>query len=144
MIRDQVSFICVCVHFLSKKISSIKFDSLFHKMNKKKNEPTESADSWSKYRRVRKYQVTKEEWQGRCEGHDRSCNEMELLYNKSVIRDTGNVYGDRDGCLYRLRMSLRVLYLHLPPLLYSKHTWYNSDSLQGSEDSKCPESGKVA
>lgn len=36
------------------------------------------------------------------------------------------------------------MYLRLQPLLYSKHTWYNSDSLQGSEDSKCPESGKVA
>lgn len=44
--------------------------------------------------------------------------------------------------LYHLK-SLRV-YLRLQPLLYSKHTWYNSDSLQGSEDSKCPESGKVA
>lgn len=41
-------------------------------------------------------------------------------------------------------LSRTTMYLRLRPLLYSKHTWYNSDSLQGSEDSKCPESGKVA
>lgn len=36
------------------------------------------------------------------------------------------------------------LYKAIRSILISKHTWYNSDSLQGSKDSKCPESSKVS
>lgn len=78
-------------------------------------------------------------WQtGRwCEGR------YKLQWNGTVIDmrwDTEDVHNDRGKCCLE---PLRVCVYDRSSIL-SKHTWYNSDSLQGSEDSKCPESGKVA
>jgi len=62
-----------------------------------------------------------------------TCGRVMMRDDETCTTSAASLSGDQ----------LRVLCV-LRPLLYSKHTWYNSDSLQGSEDSKCPESGKVA
>lgn len=133
----------LCLHSF-KAISCIEFDSSFRNRNrtkirkngKKANQCEGNQIRWGEYR-IDVYTVRiLGDKRGNDAKDDISCNEWKCC--RYVMR-----YG---RCTQRSRqvLSRTTMYLHLQPLLYSKHTWYNSDSLQGSEDSKCPESGKVA